>query len=88
MNNGKQRKRHGMANLVKYSLTVDGKRLLLTSDELAEIQSVKNEMEENNPSMTLAIENFGVRPDPKTSFGCQYRDFKKVRGYSLWQVLK
>lgn len=87
MRKSKKNSRRGLGNLASYNLIVEGRKMVICSADLAEIQEVKQLLEKINPNTIFIIEDFGVDLEIRPQTEIKYKNFKKVSGYSLWQVL-
>lgn len=83
-----KRKKTGICNLVNFNLIVSRKRLIITSDSLAEIRQVKKFLEKYNPKDIFIIEKFGIELEVRPQADVTYKQFQPIKGYSLWQTLK
>ena len=84
----RDKKNEGLGKLVNFNLIDGNRRLMITSDNLPEIKEVKKMLEEYMPKYLFIIEYFGVDMEVRPQADMSYKKFKKVAGYSLWQVFK
>jgi hypothetical protein len=69
-------------DLANFNLTVDGYRLLLTTDNPDTLRAVRENFTRLNPDIKYRTENFGVKPSSKAE---TVRHWKKIPGYSFWE---
>lgn len=84
----KKKEDRGICNLAKFYLVAGNRRLMITSDSLMEIKRVKKILEKHMPKYDFVIETFGVDMGVRPQADITYKQFEKIAGYSLWQVLK
>jgi len=77
-----------LKNLVNFVLIESNCRLLLTADNLPEVEAVKKEFEQTDPEVIYVIQNFSVKPGCKTKYDARVTQYEKIAGFSLWQQLE
>ncbi len=71
--------------LVGYRLVTENKRLLVAKGKKTELAEIMSLMKETEPDNNFVIETFAVLKVALT--GSEVKEWKKISGHSLWQVV-